>query len=150
MERAAFPTASQDQEHLRLLSIVYYVFTGLNCIGICLGLLYLGIGGVMLVGSTAGGKGEPALVGGVLVAVAIFVLLVVGANGLLLFFTGRFLAQHRRRTFCLVVAALSCLSFPLGTALGVFTIIVLSRPSVKALFEESGSPLDADSVQEHG
>jgi hypothetical protein len=34
------------------------------------------------------------------------------------------------------MACVACLSVPLGTVLGVFTIIVLMRPSVKALFAE--------------
>jgi hypothetical protein len=36
------------------------------------------------------------------------------------------------------VAALSCAFMPFGTVLGVFTIVVLVRPSVKQLFESSG------------
>jgi len=37
--------------------------------------------------------------------------------------------------FCLIVAGIICIFMPLGTILGVFTIIVLVRPSVKAMFE---------------
>lgn len=50
-------------------------------------------------------------------------------------FSGRFLAAKRNYTFSFIVAALICLNFPLGTLLGVFTIIVLVRPSVKAGYE---------------
>jgi hypothetical protein len=53
---------------------------------------------------------------------------------------GRSLAARKRYTFCIIVAAISCTFFPLGTALGVFTILVLSRPSVKALFENPRPP----------
>lgn len=44
---------------------------------------------------------------------------------------------EQRRDYTLVVAAfaLCLLHQPLGLALGVFGIIVLSRPSVKALFQ---------------
>jgi hypothetical protein len=49
---------------------------------------------------------------------------------------GRFLAQRRRRTFCLVVAGFTAaLCMPLGTVQGDLTIIVHSRPSVKQAFE---------------
>ena len=41
----------------------------------------------------------------------------------------------------LVVAALECLAFPLGTVLGVFTLIVLVRPEVKQLFGVASTPL---------
>ena len=47
---------------------------------------------------------------------------------------GRHLQQRRRHTFCLVMAAVACMFMPFGTVLGVFSIIVLIRPSVKELF----------------
>jgi len=34
------------------------------------------------------------------------------------------------------VAAVECIFMPFGTVLGVFTIIVLNRPSIKALFQQ--------------
>ena len=52
---------------------------------------------------------------------------------------GRKLAVRRSYTYCLVVAGIECLFMPFGTVLGVFTIIVLIRPSVKALFEPPGA-----------
>jgi hypothetical protein len=33
-----------------------------------------------------------------------------------------------------VIAAIACSFVPIGTVLGVFTIIVLTRPSVRVLF----------------
>jgi len=52
----------------------------------------------------------------------------------IIFLTGRFLAKRKRYMFCLVIACVECLFMPFGTVLGVFTIIVLMRPSVKELF----------------
>ena len=45
-----------------------------------------------------------------------------------------FLWQKRNRLFSIVIAGLDCLQIPFGTALGVFTIIVLSRESVRELY----------------
>jgi len=45
--------------------------------------------------------------------------------------------QIRKRrwwTFCYLTGWGECLMFPFGTILGIFTIIVLGRPSVKKLF----------------
>jgi hypothetical protein len=36
----------------------------------------------------------------------------------------------------MVVAGLNCAQMPLGTVLGVFTLMVLSRESVKSLYSE--------------
>ena len=42
--------------------------------------------------------------------------------------------QRRWWTFCYLTGWGECLMFPFGTILGIFTIIVLGRPSVKKLF----------------
>jgi hypothetical protein len=47
--------------------------------------------------------------------------------------TGRSLALRKRYSFVFVMACVECLFIPFGTVLGVFTIIVLSRESVRAL-----------------
>jgi hypothetical protein len=60
------------------------------------------------------------------------------AFALCLFLAGRYLSQRRRYTFCLVMAGLACMFMPFGTVLGVFTIIVLLRDSVKELFGVAG------------
>jgi hypothetical protein len=51
-------------------------------------------------------------------------------------------SQLKRRAaynYCLVVAGIECIFMPFGTVLGVLTLIVLMRPSVKALFGEPPS-----------
>jgi len=60
--------------------------------------------------------------------------------GILLFKTGRNLSNRQSYTFCFVVACISCLLMPLGTILGVFTIVTLSRESVKAIFSGQNYP----------
>ena len=83
------------------------------------------------------GEMPPSAVGWffIIIASAFIILGVVIAA--LIFITGRFLSRRKNHTFCLVIAALECLFIPLGTILGVFTIIVLMRDSVKHLFATS-------------
>jgi hypothetical protein len=55
---------------------------------------------------------------------------------------GRSLAQRKRYLFCLVTAGVTAaMCMPFGTVLGVFTIIVLVRPAVKAAFEADREPI---------
>lgn len=64
-----------------------------------------------------------------------FVLLLIGIAILFcIILTGQSLAQHQNYTFCLIVAAAECFIFPIGTFIGIWTILVLRRNSVKALF----------------
>jgi len=48
--------------------------------------------------------------------------------------SGRFIKLHKRYWFSFVIACFLCLITPFGTILGVFTLIVLCRQSVKELY----------------
>lgn len=126
---------NRDEEHLRLLSILYYVWGGLTALGACFtGVYALAAGGILTALSQTEQNGPPAWIGPMLFVFmgALFVLVAVIAW--LTVWTGANLGRRQRYTLCMVVAIITCLSVPLGTALGVFTLIVLSRPSVKQLF----------------
>ena len=61
------------------------------------------------------------------------------AAAVLNIFSARFMKQRRHRTFSLVVGGMNCLNAPLGTVLGVFTLLVLMRDSVRASYEAVSS-----------
>jgi len=56
------------------------------------------------------------------------------ASAILNVISGVCLRARKGRTFSLVVAGINCLHIPLGTVLGVFTLIVLLRDSVRELY----------------
>ena len=138
------PQAMEDAEHIRMLSIFHYVLAGLAVLAGFFPAIYLVFGVVIVSGvipaSSAGSGGPPPdAFGWMFVAIGALGLLMVWGWAVSLFLAGRWIAARKNRTFCFVVAAISCAGFPLGTALGVFTIMVLQRPSVRALFD-SPSP----------
>lgn len=51
--------------------------------------------------------------------------------------SGLWIKRRKNQSFSFVVAAVNCILFPLGTALGVFTFIVLARPSLEANYQFS-------------
>jgi hypothetical protein len=129
----------EDESHLNTLAICHYIYAGLLGLGGLLGLLYVAIG-IVVASSTlpAGGHGggpPPAAIGGLFAAFgAIFVLIAWGCAAAVAY-SGVSLKRRQRRTLSFVVACVCCLNVPLGTALGVFTLVVLSRASVKALYD---------------
>lgn len=126
---------SQDQQHLELLAIFHYIFGGLGALCACFPLIYFGLGVAMLTGAfKEAGNGPPEELGWIFVVIGAILPVLGWTMSACIIFAGRKLTRHESHTFCTVVAALMCLSVPLGTALGVFTLIVLMRPSVKELF----------------
>ena len=130
---------NQDEEHLRMLSILYYIWGGLTACFSCLGVVYVIMGGIFMVAASQQQNAPPAWFGAIFSIFGVLMVLLIGAMAGLTLWTGRNLQQRKRYTLCLIVAGVSCLSVPLGTALGVFTFVVLSRPSVKQLFNAAPS-----------
>jgi len=60
--------------------------------------------------------------------------------GVLIIYAGKCINQRKGYTFIFVMACVQCLHMPIGTALGVFTLIVMTRPSVKAVFGQYVGP----------
>ncbi|MCE5268709.1 MAG: hypothetical protein LLG00_12575 [Planctomycetaceae bacterium] len=137
---------NQDAEHLRLLSIFHYIVAGLAALFACIPIVHLYIGLAMFLAPGSlehGHKAGPEalrLIGLLSAAIAGVLILLGWTFAVCVFVAGRNLARRRRYTFCLVMAGLLCMFMPFGTVLGVLTIIVLMRPSVKAMFEQAAEP----------
>ncbi|MCP4416957.1 MAG: hypothetical protein GY805_10065 [Chloroflexi bacterium] len=131
---------NQDLEHLKILSIFHYVVAGFAALFASFPIIHLVIGLSMLSGNFFGEDipseafPEAELFGLMFTIIPAVMILLGWAFAIALVFAGRYLGKQQRYTFCLVMAGISCLFMPFGTVLGVFTIIVLMRPSVKELF----------------
>jgi hypothetical protein len=129
--------AAVDDEHLRLLSIFHYVVAGVTALIGCCPSIHLAVGIALLAGAfppDTHGEAPPRFIGAFFVVFSAAMILSLWTLAVFLLLAGRNLARRRGHTFCFVVACIACLFMPFGTVLGAFTIIVLSRPSVKARF----------------
>jgi hypothetical protein len=128
----------RDAEHLRILSICWYILAALQALGGCVAMFYVvfGLAFGLLIASS--GKSDDAAAGGVFggffVCLGVFILLLVWGLAFLNYKVGQSLALRKNSTLCMVMAILCCMWIPIGTLLGVFTLVVLSRPAVKASF----------------
>lgn len=126
---------NNDQEHLRYLTIGFYVYAGIMAVVSIFPIIHVVIGVMIATGSFESGNNPPPPVMGYLFAgigaTIIFLGLTIATMNLL---AGRFLSGRKKYMFCFVIAAIDCMFAPVGTILGVFTIIVLLRDSVKELF----------------
>src|ERR1700739_2547010 len=115
----------RDAEHLKLLSIFYYIRGGICAFFSCFFVIYLLMGMVLAVASASPLHRAPPAAFGILFAViGCFAIIIGWIWSALLIYAGRCLAQRRHRIYCLVIAAISCVLVPYGTILGVLTLIV--------------------------
>src|SRR5438874_3174269 len=130
---------NQDKEHLRLLAIFHYIVAGLAALFSFFPLLYTTVGAIFIFAARHGTAkpGEelpPEFVGWIFAVIGSVLFLIGLAMTICILIAGRSLALCKRYSFALVMACIECLFIPFGTILGVFTIVALSRESVKALF----------------
>ena len=130
---------NQDIEHLRLLEIFHYIVAGLASLFSFFPLLYTTIGAIFILVARHGTPkpGEelpPEFLGWIFVGVGSLLFLLGIAIAICILIAGRCLSRRKCYSFALVMACVECLFIPFGTILGVFTIIALSRESVKTLF----------------
>jgi hypothetical protein len=124
----------QDLEQLKLLAIFHYVAAGMAALVACIPVMHFFMGLALATGALGDSDPGTRPVGFGIMAFAAFFIVAGWTFAALVAFAGRSLQTHRRYTYCLVMAGIECIFMPVGTVLGVFTIIVLVRDSVKALF----------------
>ena len=134
----------ETERQLDLLAIFHYVLAGITALFALFPVLHLAMGLWMVSGGLpeqAPKPGhapmDPQMFGWIFVAIASVIIAFGMTLAALLGIAGRRLKQRRSHTFCLVVAGLSCVNMPLGAVLGVFTLVVLTRPGVREAFERA-------------
>jgi hypothetical protein len=140
------PIPSKDTEHLRTLAICHYVMAGMAIAGLAFLALHYFIMNMVFnhpkVWEKPGGDMPftPEEFIGFFKWFYVFMAVWFVMGGMLTFIAGRFIHRRVNRTFSIVIAGINCLHFPFGTALGIFTLIVLTRDSVIRLYADSKPP----------
>lgn len=130
----------EDEQHLALLSIFHYIVAAMQALFSLFPLLHFAIGAAIVFApqklGAAGSGGPPNLVGWFFMILAATLILSGLAVAACVAISGHFLSRRRHYLFCLVVSGVSAvMCMPFGTILGVLTIVVLMRPSVKEAFQ---------------
>jgi hypothetical protein len=128
---------SQDESHLNLLAILHYVYAGLLIFSGFAGAIYIviGVGVAESMPHTRGGP-PPELFATIFTVVGVLIAVICWTKSAFLFWAARSMQKRQRHTLCFVMACIECIAVPMGTILGVFTIMTLNKPSVKALFAQ--------------
>jgi hypothetical protein len=137
----------KDLEHLKLLGIFHYIWGALSLIGgLFLGAYFVVIGVVLMTNPSATSSteesGSAGVVGGVMIGIGVVAFLIVVVYGILTLMAGGKYRKHQGGYWFLFILAIITLiigGIP-GIVLGIFSLIVLGRPSVKALIKGESLP----------
>lgn len=128
-----------DANHLNLLGIFWTIHGSIVAFLSLLTWIYIAMGVLMLANpasfASEGGEAPPPFFAGLLVGMGALGFVVLVTFAVLSFMTARRIRLRFGLTFVQVAAGLNCLVQPTGLVLGIFTFIVMSRPSVRRLFE---------------
>jgi len=134
----------EDLEHLRLLAIFHYIVGGVAVFFALFPLIHFGVGLWMLLSPESlqnSGNGQPPVefIGYLFVALGLVFVVLGQTMAWLMIYSGRQIQKREKYMLSFVMACVMCMFIPFGTILGVFTIIVLSRDSVKRLYGRATS-----------
>jgi ABC-type phosphate transport system permease subunit len=137
----------KDLDHLKLLGIFHYIWGGLSLLGgLFIGAYFVVIGFVLMSNPPNSTSSEDSasqgVVGGILIgAGAVLFLIAVIYGALTLMAGGKYRKHQGGYWFCFFLAIVTLIigGIP-GIVLGIFSLIVLARDSVKALFRGQSLP----------
>jgi hypothetical protein len=141
MMTGSTPVSSWEQDvrnsadQLRYLTIAAYVYAAFTALGLLflIGFLLIGSSAVFMDGLNGNGNSDvPQIFAGSVMIVGAVIAIVVCV---LQFLFARWLQVQRNYTGAIILAAITCLNMPFGTALGIWALIVLTRTPTKALFQ---------------
>jgi hypothetical protein len=131
------PLSPQDGQNLQLLSVLFYVYAGVVAFSAVV-FAFVAVLGLVLMpapGSPGlpGAPKEIALLGGFFLIIFGLVALFMLAQSVVMILAGRACARRSSYAICVVAAGVALMHFPLGTALGVFALMTLTKPAVREL-----------------
>lgn len=140
----------KDQSHLNTLSILHYVNAGLSALSIVfiilhyLAMRFIFTNEAMIKEIEKDPTASPEILTSMLDIFIWFYLLAALyaiASLIINFLAARYLKARINKTFTMVVAGINCINIPLGTVLGIFTLIKLTTPSASFIYEENKKTL---------
>ena len=132
---------NEDESHLSSLVIGHYVVGGLASFFAFIPLVHMFLGLALILGFEGmvddQGQPVPEWFGWLFFSIGLGAFLLGQLLAVAIVISGRFLKRRKHYMFSFVLACIACTFMPFGTVLGIFTIIVLSRESVKTLYGQA-------------
>ena len=138
-----------DEEHLKLLAVFHFVLASFAVLGILFLILHYTVMSTVMSNPDMWKNQkmppnfDPKQVFGMLKWFYLFMASMFVLGGMANIVSGFCIRARRGRIFSLIIAGVNCFMVPFGTALGIFTFVVLLRDSVREVYQASTSNVEA-------
>jgi hypothetical protein len=125
-------------DHVKILGVLNIVWSAIGILaGVIVLLVFGGLAGAMGITGASGNDSSALMVAPIMVLIGLGIVILVSVLSLPAFIGGIGLMKYKpwSRTLMIVVSMFHLLSFPFGTALGVYGLWVLFHEETKRLFE---------------
>ena len=121
---------NRAKSHVTLVGVLHICFGALALIGAMVVLFSLNFARSFV-------APEDELARQILASLGFVIPLLIGIIGLIDIFAGASLFSYQKwsRILVIIISAINCLSFPIGTAKGVYSIWALMQPEVQDMFK---------------
>ena len=134
---------TKDESNLQLLSVFHYIMGAFGCLFSFMPLIHLFLGLAFILAPAQfqgqGGEMPPEFVGWLFFGLGLFFFVMGQTVSICIILSGRFIARRKNYLYSFILACIECMFVPFGTILGVFTIVTLSKESVKKLYGKINS-----------
>lgn len=129
----ADPAQNPMATHLKVVAVLEIVWGALAAIGAVVVLFVFTVGSAVL--RDARNQGAPTWLSGAAAGLGLILAAIIGTLAVLALLGGTRLLKMRRsgKVLTYVVAALSLLNLPIGTAYGIYAFVILSNAKTDAL-----------------
>ena len=143
---STYSQSDRDEEHLRILAICHYIAGAIAILFSCFFIIYIVMGIAIVSGKmpmgppttpTGAAPIQQSSFGYIFIVMGGIAVSIGWSVGAAIIYSGICLGRKRRRMFSLIVAAISCAFVPIGTVLGIFTLLVLLRDSVRMSYAQT-------------
>jgi len=135
---------NEDNHYLDLISLFHFIVAGIAGLFSCLPLFNLFIGIPMLRDVPYAFLQHEYFSQQVLVPFIMFILLPTGMAvigwmfAIAVALNGYYIKNRTWLKYCMVISGIETIFTPLGTILGVFSIVLLTKPNIRVLFDQDG------------
>lgn len=126
-----------ETDKLLIVSIFHYLLAGFQMLFCAVGLVYLFFGVLIASGTLEPSKGAgapPEAMGWIFGVLGVIFVIIFFTMSILTLVTGINISKRRNHIFCIVIDSILCLWVPFGTLVGVFGLVLLTRPEIAVKF----------------